>query len=68
MRTDYNQLRTSCTANGANYVTAMPTLIAALAIGDEVFFSSQLKGTSAHDFIYKAQLADVDITQELRLW
>ncbi|KAL8759102.1 MAG: hypothetical protein Q9184_003727 [Pyrenodesmia sp. 2 TL-2023] len=67
MRTDYNQLERSCRADGAPYVTAMPTLIAALAIGDEVFFSSQMKGTSGFKSVYSTRLANADITQQLRL-
>ncbi|KAL8640146.1 MAG: hypothetical protein Q9228_002897 [Teloschistes exilis] len=45
----------------------MPTLIAALAVGDEIFFSSQLKGTNGHDFVYES-VPDVDIKNQLNLW
>lgn len=67
MRHDFGQLKTSCNVGNDKLYTEMPSLIAALAIGDEVFFSSQLRGTSAYAFVY-ADLADAAIRDQLNLW
>lgn len=67
MHYDYDNLRTSCGAAGFGLMTNMPILIAALAVDDEIFFSSQLKGTDGHDFVYSYVL-DVEIKKQLSLW
>ncbi|KAL8963811.1 MAG: hypothetical protein Q9183_004935 [Haloplaca sp. 2 TL-2023] len=45
----------------------MPSLVAALAIGDEIFFASQLHGDDARAFVY-LRAPDPDITAELNRW
>lgn len=67
MHYDYDKLRTSCDAAAFGLAKRMPTLIAVLAVGDEIFFSSQLKGTNGHDFVYES-VPEVDIKNQLNLW
>ncbi|KAL9591775.1 MAG: hypothetical protein Q9179_007385 [Wetmoreana sp. 5 TL-2023] len=63
---DYAQLRDACRAGDYFLNTPMPTLIAALAVGDEVFFASQLHGQGAKSFVY-ITMADVGIMEQLNL-
>ncbi|KAL8851851.1 MAG: hypothetical protein Q9221_003277 [Calogaya cf. arnoldii] len=64
MFSDYRQLRDACGAE--NMYTPMPSLMAVLAIGNDMYFSSQIMGTQGGNFIY-GEAADVDITNQLNL-
>lgn len=64
---DFVQLRDSCNFAGYTLNTEQPSLMAALAIGDEVFFSSQLRGSGTTSFVY-ASMPDVSIKEQLNLW
>lgn len=45
----------------------MPSVMSAVAIGNEIFFSSSLRGTTGSDFVY-VEMADSEITRDLNRW
>ena len=45
----------------------MPSVMSALAIGNEIYFASSIRGTAGEQFVY-AEMADSEITKDLNRW
>ena len=60
----YESLSDAC---GGNLRQKMPSVMSALAIGNEIYFASSIRGTAGEQFVY-AEMADSEITKDLNRW
>lgn len=63
---DYAGLQHSCNGAGFTLLTTQPAVMATLAIGNEVFFASQVRGSNARNFVY-GTVSDAKISQQQNL-